>query len=406
MNQALAVWALGASLLANDPSWQIQTDTIGTRTSAAGVGDVNGDGFDDVMVGANGANFVLAASENGRALAFYGSPTGLPLTPSWVREAPPQTLFGGYVAPAGDVNNDGFDDVIVGAPGFIPPPDPRLPPIYVPRAHLFLGSAAGLSLSSTWQAVQSRFPGNTTGAGDVNGDGFDDVIQGDPGHIEGGSRVGRALVFYGSAASLPAVAAWTVLGEQNGAEFAQHVAGAGDVNGDGYDDVIVSAPGYDTTFVDAGRTIVYLGSPVGLSTVPAWATEGTSGAAVHGDSVASAGDLNRDGYDDVIISAPGGFDPVRVYYGSAAGLSTTAGWTPSGLAIPFGSEVASAGDLNGDGHPDLVVGAPGCQTGTFPVGHAYVFEGSPAGLPSLPSWRSDTSDTELCFPLRWPAPVT
>jgi hypothetical protein len=408
-------WSLGLSLLAlslapagahsdgprlaADPSWQIQTDYIGSRSAAAGVGDVNGDGYDDVMVGANGAYFIAGGSEPGKALAFYGSATGLPLTPSWVGEGPPQTLFGGYVAPAGDVNNDGYDDVIVGAPGFIPPPDPRIPPLHLPRAHLFLGSASGLSGPSGWQAVQSRFPGNTTGAGDVNGDGFDDVIQGDPGHIEGGSRVGRAVVFYGSAASLPAVAGWTVFGDQNGAEFAQHVAGAGDVNGDGYDDVIVSVPGYDTTVVDAGRVIVYLGSAVGLSTVPAWVTEGTSAAAVHGDSVASAGDLDRDGYDDVIVSAPGSAGRVRVYYGSAAGLSTTAAWTLSGLAIPFGSEVASAGDLNGDGYRDVAVAAPRCQSDTVPSGHAYVFEGSPAGLPTLPSWTSDTTDTELCFPL-------
>ncbi len=98
---------------------------------------------------------------------------------------------------------------------------------------------------------------------------------------------------------------WMATGDQEGAYFGTSVAGAGDVNGDGYDDVIVGAPGYDNGLGGEGAVFVYHGSAAGLSTTPDWMVESNQVNAAFGTSVATAGDVNGDGFDDIIIGAPG-----------------------------------------------------------------------------------------------------
>ena len=101
-------------------------------------------------------------------------------------------------------------------------------------------------------------------AGDVNGDGYSDVIVGAPRYDNGQTDEGRAFVYHGSAAGLAPPPAWTAEGNQAGADFGGSVATAGDVNGDGYSDVIVGAPVYDNGQTDEGRAFVYHGSAAGL----------------------------------------------------------------------------------------------------------------------------------------------
>jgi hypothetical protein len=134
-------------------------------------------------------------------------------------------------------------------------------------------------------------------AGDVNGDGFDDVIIGAPGQL----KAGRVYVYFGSAGGLTksSVPAWTL---ENGESFGWSVGTAGDVNGDGFDDLIIGGPGPD----DAERVYGYYGSTKGLraSTVPDWTAMNDSPGSQFGWSVGTAGDVNRDGFDDVIVGAP------------------------------------------------------------------------------------------------------
>jgi cell division septation protein DedD len=160
----------------------------------------------------------------------------------------------------------------------------------------------------------------------VNGDGYSDVIVGEDEYDNSQENEGRAHVYYGSAAGLSMTAGWTAEGNQAGAQFGYSVGTAGDVNGDGYADVIVGEPCYDGVQTDEGRVFVYHGSAAGLTSAPNWSVEGDQGGHL-GESVSTAGDVNGDGYADVIIGATyndnGQHDEGQafVYYGNGGGLS-------------------------------------------------------------------------------------
>jgi hypothetical protein len=220
-------------------------------------------------------------------------------------------------------------------------------------------------------------------AGDVNGDGYDDVIIGAPWYSNGQSNEGAAAVYHGSATGLSSVPNWGDEGDQNTALFGTSVGTAGDVNGDGYADVIVGASWYDNGQTNEGAAAVYYGSAAGLSLVPSWLGEGNQEAAVFGAAVGTAGDVNGDGYDDVIVGAPlytngqTNEGAAFVYYGSAAGLSPIAAWLGESdqEEADFGKSVGTAGDVNGDGYADVIVGAYSYDHGQTDEGAAVVYHG-------------------------------
>src|SRR6185503_12648564 len=158
---------------------------------------------------------------------------------------------------------------------------------------------------------------------------------------------------------------WNVTGVTQEDTLGNSVASAGDVNGDGYGDVIVGMENYDNSQVNEGRALVYLGGTVGPTTTAAWSAESNEGSSHFGRSVASAGDVNGDGYGDVIVGAPDHGTPLHnagaayVYLGSATGLALDPAWMVKGdrPEARFGYSVASAGDVNGDGYGDIIVGA-------------------------------------------------
>ncbi|HEV8699663.1 MAG TPA: integrin alpha [Candidatus Polarisedimenticolia bacterium] len=294
-----------------------------------------------------------------------------------------EEFFGASVAGAGDVNGDGFDDVIVGAyrfdGGFFDEG----------RVFVFTGSPTGPSPIPAWTAEGHQtgawFGFSVATAGDVNGDGYADVIIG--ARLFDNLQVdeGRAYVYLGSSVGLGSVPAWTGEPDQNRAAFGSSVASAGDVNGDGYDDVVVGAPDFDTAFnTDEGRAFLYLGSAAGPSLSPNWSAGSGRFSSAYGFSVASAGDVNGDGYGDVIVGAPlfdnAGFPDegrVFVYAGSAAGPSLEPVWIADGNKVlaQFGYSVAGAGDLSGDGIGDVIIGAPFDGSG-----RVLIFYGSTTGL--------------------------
>jgi len=379
------VWHGATGLPAGAALWSFESDSYEGEFgyAVAPAGDVNGDGFGDVIVGSR--SHTAAFFREGRVSVFHGSADGLGLAPAWVADGGfGDARLGGSVGGAGDVNGDGYADVIAGA---------RLHN-GVGRAYVWYGSPAGLGAAPAWIAEGTQagasFGGWVAGAGDVNGDGFADVIVGAFHFDDGETDEGRAYVYHGSAAGLAASPAWTANGDQAEAYFGHPVASAGDVNGDGYGDVIVGAPYFNVAFGDEGRALVYHGSPAGLAPVPAWVVDGEQWSSRFGQTAAGAGDVNGDGFSDVIVGALyfGAEDEGRasVYPGSAGGLSTAPGWTLDGT-VPYGGfaySVASAGDVDADGFSDVLVGAVG--PGFDPLGQVHVFRGSPGGPGAAPDW--------------------
>ena len=268
------------------------------------------------------------------------------------------------------MNNDGFDDVIIGAPN-------------AGKAYVYNGSTNGLYTTASWTATGSagdQFGISVASAGDVNNDGFDDVIIGE--HWSGNNNAGKAYVFHGSTNGLYITANWTATGSA-GSWFGRSVASAGDVNGNGYDDIIVGAP---MSGDNAGKAYVFHGSTNGLYTTASWTATGNNPGYRFGYSVASAGDADG-GKDDVIIGAPDPYTEkgqVSFYSGSGAGLSRTSDWSKAGEYIYawYGFSVASAGDVDGNGFDDVIVGAYGMPIPTEPfdsgddAGKAYVYYGN------------------------------
>jgi len=380
------VYLGGPSGLSATSSWSKAGESAGGDFgyTVAAAGDVNGDGYSDVVVGAYGYG-----SSTGRAYLFLGGASGLSTTASWTATGQNTgDQFGRAVATAGDVNGDGYADVLVGAAGYTTNKG---------KAYLYLGGPSGLSATASWtamgEATGNYFSNSLATAGDVNGDGYSDVIVGAYGNS---TNTGKAYLYLGGPSGLSSAASWTAAGEATGNQFGYSVATAGDVNGDGYSDVIVGAYGYTT---NTGKAYLYLGGPSGPLTTAAWSAAGGATGDRFGWSVATAGDVNGDGYSDVIVGAPyysGSTGKAYLYLGGSSGLSATASWTPVGEAASnyFGWSVASAGDVDGDGYSDVIVGANGYSTNT---GKAYLYLGGVSGLSATASWTAVGEATNNLF---------
>jgi FG-GAP repeat len=316
--------------------------------------------------------------------AQYGSRSHVssPMTAPgrWAADGDQAGAYFGYsVAKAGDVNGDGYGDVIVGAPFYDRGQNDE------GAASVYLGSANGLSTIPNWTAESgeggARLGWSVGTAGDVNGDGYDDVVVGAPNY--GQNAEGVAIVFHGSANGLSSTPAWTAQADQRSASFGFSVGTAGDINGDGYDDVIVGGQFYDNGQDDEGRAFVYHGSAIGLSTISNWIAESDQDHALFGYSVGTAGDVDGDGYADVIVGAPASNHGesaegvAYVYQGSVTGLSTTPDWKAEGdqAGANLGASVGFAGDVDGDGYPDVITGARYYDHGEDDEGAVFVFRG-------------------------------
>ena len=323
---------------------------------------------------------------------------------------------GSSVSRPGDVNGDGFDDLLIGAPGADVKSESSAGATYVifGKAHEF---AAAFDLSALNGANGFKIVGNAaydysgsavSAAGDINGDGFDDLLIGAYGADSNGDER-HHLCRFGKSGAFPATLnaralngnnGFAIIGEAVGDSAGASVRGAGDVNGDGFDDVLIGAYGADDNGDYSGAVYVVFGKAAGFTgTLDLSTLNGSNGFKIVGEtagdvagiSVSGAGDVNGDGFADLLIGAygaqPNGPSSGSAYvvfgkadtFGNILNLSTLDGFNGfkiNGAAAGdnFGVSVSRAGDVNHDGFDDLLIGASGAPHGDS-TGAAYVILG-------------------------------
>ncbi len=351
--------------------------------TVAPAGDINGDGFSDVLVGAFGED--NTQSNEGRTHVFLGSAQGLATTPAIIHVTGQENAAGGLsIAPAGDVNGDGFADYLVGVPYWDTAAHSNAGKVMVFHGASDLDFQSADSLLSPAPEASQLFGRSVAPAGDVNGDGYDDVVVGSSNFAVGAfPNAGAAWVFHGGPTGLADLPERTWIGPPENGGFGSSVSTAGDVNGDGYADVIVGAPSASVGFAQNGAAHLYLGSASGAVAGADTVIVGTAASEFCGSSVANAGDTNGDGYADVLIGSPGfnaNTGRCRLVHGGAFGLAT-------GTILPntdnspnefIGQLVATMGDLDGDGFAD--VGVRARYGGGGGRGRITVFRGGRAGM--------------------------
>jgi hypothetical protein len=334
-------------------------------SSVASAGDLNGDGYDDLVIG---AHFYPSESGQGQAYLYFGGPAIDPVADLVIPSpaGPAIGWFGISVASAGDFNGDGAPDVIVGArnsglqgKAFIYYGGPSLDS--TPDLTL-IGETTG---SSTW------FGTTVASSGDVNEDGFDDVMVGSPHYGNSTSQVGRTYVFFGGNPP-DAIPDRVFTGATVGDQLGTVVGSAGDLNGDGHPDMFATAPYSDLGGTDAGAVFIWFGGPA-FDTLADLTIRG-AGNNARLTYAANAGDLNADGFSDLIASER---DHAEVFLGGAVPNAI-----PDLIFPGSFTSVAGAGDVDGDGADDFMVGAPSDDTGGLDAGRVSVFYGG-GGLDTL-----------------------
>jgi len=339
------------------------TDSAGQAGYAvASVGDMNGDGKSDYAIAEPFA--LIGGTQKGRVKVYSGSTDAVLFT---FEGAETGGAFGFSVAGAGDTNHDGRADIIIGAPLFNGGGTDR------GKAYLYNGATGALLFQVTGTENNAQLGFSVGSAGDINRDGKIDFILGEPLANAGGTDRGKAYIYSGANGT---VVLRTITGTEDNGQLGYAVAGAGDINLDGKGDFIVGEP-----FASNGGTargVAHLYTANGTETQTLKCTEENN--AHCGAAVALVGDLNRDGFSDVIVGEPladatgSNRGKAFVYNGNTGATIYTVTGVESGAQLGFA--VAGAGDVNRDGRPDFIVGEPYADNGGTDRGKAYLHSGA------------------------------
>ena len=399
------------------------TDYGFAGASVASAGDINGDGFDDLIIGAVGVD--ANGNDSGTSYVVFGKSSGFASAIELsaldggdgfrIDGEAAYDFAGRSVAGAGDVNGDGLDDLIIGANGA------DANGTSSGASYVVFGQSLGFSSSLELSALDGtngfRIDGETlddhsgltvAAAGDVNGDGVADLMIGSLPDVVGNNASGASYVVFGQASgfsssldlgALDGSNGFKLVGETQGDYAGASVASAGDINGDGFADLIIGAFDESSNGSYSGASYVVFGKASGFDPdIAVSALDGENGFKIVGEgpydysggSVAGAGDVNGDGFDDLIIGARGDLSADTgtsyVVFGQASGFSSI--FNPSSLdgsngfkingeagGDATGSSVAGAGDVNGDGFADLIVGAPHADPTGTDSGASYLIYG-------------------------------
>jgi hypothetical protein len=369
----------------------------------ASAGDVNGDGYADIVVGA-----AHVGGSNGAAYVYLGGPSGLGASPSPASTLSPPAngrFFGNALTSAGDINGDGYADVAV----LDSTPVPGQPSGVTGALYVYYGSPNGFGAAP---AAPTPIQSNTglygpVTAADVNGDGNSDVIVGAT-KLSSSVAPGVVVVYRSDGSALNA-ASPTILANPGAYALGSNVV-AGDFNGDGYADVAAAALFYQTRGTTTGGVLIFAGGPsMATSPVAGWGTIASPVVqSYYGfGSVLAVGDYDGNGYTDLAVGALASATKgaVYVYSASAAGLgaSFTSPSNPNdSTGADFAVSLVGGGDFNRDGFADLVAGTD-CYSklnGSCVGGAVYTFTGSTGGIVSgevpAPTWGTlKKSDSPL-----------
>lgn len=337
----------------------------------ADIGDINGDGLSDLLIGAEGG--YKRGDYAGKAFIYLGNPQFSNRFSFVLVGEGPGDYFGCSATTLGDVNGDGFDDFAVGARQFDAKKGVDAGKVYIFYGGKKISDTANVTILG--RGSHNYFGASLAGGKDINGDKKPDLIVGAP---FGGSKYSGAVYIYLSDHGFEEPAL-ILEGEEEGDAFGSNVAMIDDMNGDGIADFVVSAVSADPGDIEnAGKIYVYAGGSV-IKKDPIITYAGSNRQEQLGYSLCSPGDLNNDGFADLLvggIKGGNGTGVVLLFLGGNSIRSEPAvtyyGQHQNDM---FGYSISPAGDVDGDGFKDFMVGAPYKAVSSYHNGKTFFFGG-------------------------------